>query len=191
MKVTTAHRPGSQRGWARRTGQTVAALASCALLATACSSAGSGGSHGSGGSNAGSSARSQHALAFARCMRSHGVTDFPDPDSNGRFPDSSGQEAENNPHSGTAFSACRHLMPSLSSGSNSKVRRNLSQLLKIARCMRSHGFPNYPDPNLNNSPVNLSALGINPNSPQFQAAQRTCHRLYPPPHHSPTQGGGS
>jgi hypothetical protein len=27
------------------------------------------------------------ALEFSRCMRSHGVTDFPDPDSSGRIPD--------------------------------------------------------------------------------------------------------
>ncbi len=34
---------------------------------------------------AGGATREQAALAYARCMRSHGVPDFPDPDSNGDF----------------------------------------------------------------------------------------------------------
>jgi hypothetical protein len=52
MNVTTTHRPGLGRGWARRVGQTVVALISCVLLAASCS-------HGSsepGVADAGSSA---------------------------------------------------------------------------------------------------------------------------------------
>jgi hypothetical protein len=123
-------------------------------------------------------------------MRSHGVTDFPDPNPGGGF-GAPTSELLNNPHFGTANSACHHLLPNGGAGGNNKVRQNLSQLLRLAQCMRSHGVPNYPDPNPNNAPVNLAQLGINENSPQFQSAQRTCERLYPPPSVPPSHGGGS
>jgi hypothetical protein len=56
--------------------QTIPALAACALLAAACSRS----SPGPGVANVGSP-----ALAYASCMRTHGITNFPDPDSSGGF----------------------------------------------------------------------------------------------------------
>jgi len=56
----------------------------------------------------------------------------------------------------------------------------LAQAIAFAACMRSHGEPNYPDPTLgrNGEPIeHLSSNGnptLNPNTPQFQAAERTC-----------------
>ncbi len=49
------------------------------------------------------------ALRFSRCMRNHGITDFPDPDSNGgiRIPDS----VENAPGFEAAMNACKPLPP--------------------------------------------------------------------------------
>ena len=48
--------------------------------------------------------------------------------------------------------------------------------------MRSHGVPNYPDPNPNVSVgTQLAQAGINPNSPSFQTTLQTCDRLVPPP----------
>src|SRR5260370_34299274 len=55
-------------------------MACTAVLVTAC-----GGGSSPGASATGGSTRAQAALAYARCMRSHGVPDFPDPDSNGNF----------------------------------------------------------------------------------------------------------
>jgi hypothetical protein len=77
--------------WPRRawppTARTAAiiATAALALLAAACS--GSPSSTGSSGSpNATGAANSPSAVAYSRCIRSHGVPDFPDPtiDSEGR-----------------------------------------------------------------------------------------------------------
>ena len=73
--------PARGRGPARpslRRAAALAAMAGVALLAAAC-----GGS--SPSSATGGPARAQAALAHARCMPSHGVPDFPDPDSNGDF----------------------------------------------------------------------------------------------------------
>ena len=63
-----------------RAAAAIIAAAVLALLGAACggspSSAGSGGS-----SDAGGSANSQIGIDYARCMRSHGVPKYPDPDS--------------------------------------------------------------------------------------------------------------
>jgi hypothetical protein len=52
---------------------------------------------------------SAQALRFSRCMRNHGITDFPDPDSNGgiRIPDS----VENAPGYGAVLNACKPFPP--------------------------------------------------------------------------------
>jgi hypothetical protein len=228
MKITTAHRSGAQRGRARRTGQTVAALASGALLLAACShswrlcrawpqragvlaaaagivllaaacggsssstGAGSGGSPtsaGSGGSSDGGVATESQQLAYAQCMRSHGVADFPDPNPSGGFGGRT-RGVQSNPHYGTAHSACSHLLPG--GGNGNKAQQDISQFLRHAQCMRSHGVPKSPDPQPGVNPrTALEQAGIDMNSPQFQAASRTCDRLLPPRSASPAQGGTS
>jgi hypothetical protein len=53
-----------------------------------------------------------------------------------------------------------------------------SQAFEFARCMRSHGVPDYSDPTVTGGGV-INKLGTNPQSPAFQAAQRACRRLMP------------
>lgn len=43
--------------------------------------------------------------------------------------------------------------------------------------MRSHGVPNFPDPN---GQGRFNLAGININAPQFFAAHQACHPLVPP-----------
>ena len=72
--------PGMRPPWIRRAraAAAITAMAAAALLAAACG--GSPSSTGAGGSpNAGGSANSTSAVAYASCMRSHGVPDYPDP----------------------------------------------------------------------------------------------------------------
>ncbi len=48
--------------------------------------------------------------------------------------------------------------------------------------MRSHGVPNFPDPGANGSFPGAQALGnigIDTNSPTYQAAQKACRSLLP------------
>jgi hypothetical protein len=190
MKITTAHPLSSRRGRASRAGRTAAALASCALLATAAacgnSAAAAGGSSNAGGnsSSTAGSAQSQQDLAYAQCMRSHGVGDFPDPNPGGGFGGSITSEVLNNPDYATANSACKHLLPG--GGSGNKVQQNESAFLQHAQCMRAHGVPDYPDPNPGVNPrTALQQAGINVHSPQVQAASRICDRLLP------SRGGGA
>ncbi len=48
--------------------------------------------------------------------------------------------------------------------------------------MRTHGVPNFPDPTFSGGGVKMTlkaggANGIDPNSPQFKAAQKACQSL--------------
>jgi hypothetical protein len=48
--------------------------------------------------------------------------------------------------------------------------------------MRSHGVPNFPDPQVSGRGLSLSIdsrNGLNPNAPQFKAASKSCEKLLP------------
>jgi len=61
------------------------------------------------GSSNGSGASNGNTLKFAQCMRSHGVTDFPDPRSGGGGL-TAGGDVQSNPHFQSAMQACRPLL---------------------------------------------------------------------------------
>ena len=63
--------------------------------------------------------------------------------------------------------------------------------LKAARCMRSHGVPDFPDPTFQNGTVRFNVpSSIDTNSPQAKNAQATCVKLIPAGlPYSNTQGG--
>jgi hypothetical protein len=53
--------------------------------------------------------------------------------------------------------------------------------LKAAACIRSHGFPDFPDPTFENNTVTFHIPpNIDPNSPQAKRAQAICVKLIPP-----------
>jgi hypothetical protein len=54
-----------------------------------------------------------------------------------------------------------------------------AQLLRFARCMRQTGEPNFPDPSSNGTFSGNSSEGLDPSSPQFQAAQTKCAKYAP------------
>ena len=47
--------------------------------------------------------------------------------------------------------------------------------LKVAECMRSHGVPNFPDPTSEGLSISPTS-GIDLNSPQFLAAEKSCQK---------------
>ncbi len=163
---------------------TLAAMALTGLLATACGGGSSPAASSTGGSAsvAGGATREQAALAYARCMRSHGVPDFPDPDSNGNF------HVGNNSVSSQETAAnqvCNHLLNAGTQLNAAQTQHTLSQLVKYAQCMRAHGVPNFPDPQITNGGIGVpggftfdtSGLGLHQKSPQYQAAARACQSL--------------
>jgi hypothetical protein len=115
--------------------------------------------------------------AFSGCMRSHGVPDFPDPDSHGdiSITASSGLEL-NSPRFRSAEQACQSLMPGPTPAEQARDQANA---LKYSACMRSHGVPNFPDPTFSNGNIGISARGLDANSPIFQSAQAACRHNLP------------
>jgi hypothetical protein len=156
-----------------------AAAAGIALLA-ACGGGGPGGSGGSAASSSGP-ATYQQTLAYTQCMRSHGDPGFPYPQQGPGgawlYPATAqDQSAVSGPGYDAAQKACRKLQPP--GGLTPAQRRAAtSQALAMARCMRAHGITNFPDPSSNGNgiAINIGSAGIDPNSPQYRAAQQACH----------------
>ncbi|MGH3225692.1 MAG: hypothetical protein ACRDPY_44605 [Streptosporangiaceae bacterium] len=154
----------------------LAVLAAAALLTAACSSPSSGGS---GTASTTESATYRANIAFAQCMRTHGVPDFPDPGPGTNFAvhGTPAGAAANTP-SGKAYIACQHLLPNGSSSSNGSVSaQELSEGVALAQCLRSHGEPSFPDPTVVNGGLSFAFTGVN--SSQFQTAVNDCRSVVP------------
>jgi len=92
---------------------------------------------------AGSSSR---ALAFANCMRSHGVPSFPDPAGGGSGIQLGGTGVNpQSPAFKSARKACGGLAPGRPGGPPATQSQFLAAL-KFSRCLRTHGEPDFPDP---------------------------------------------
>lgn len=143
--------------------------------------------------NSSSSASSKRGnpAAFSSCMRSHGVPNFPDPDSKGGLTIKGGPGSGLNPDSPQfrkAQSACAKYLPNGGKVDPAAQAKALKAALKFSACMRSHGLPNFPDPQASGGGIRLTmgrSSGLDPRSPQFQAAERACRNELPGP-----KGGG-
>lgn len=173
--------PQSPRPRARVAAATIA-TAGLALLAAACgspSSADPGGSPSAGGP-----ASSVSAAAWVQCVRTHGVPDFPGPDSRGYIPKiTSGQQVGVGDSAlSAARTACQALWP-YQAPTQAQQQRQLTDDLKFAQCMRAHGLPDFPDPVNSNGHVefviSLSKDGFSPRSPRVLAKARACLSVLP------------
>jgi hypothetical protein len=174
--------PGGRR---RRLGGRAALLAVAAglmLLTAACGGGSSSTSTGSTGSTGGTGSASTAAysarLAFAQCVRAHGVAKYPDPDSSGQEPNNAKQIAHANPQFPAASKACAHLLPNGGQSTTSgQVATDQQNAAKFASCMRSHGVPNFPDATNDSQgepSFNLTAAHIDPNSQQITSTAQEC-----------------
>ena len=146
-----------------------AILAVMAFAVVACSSPSPGRTPDSGSSPV----TAAQLVEFAQCMRSHDIKNFPDP-VNGAF-NFSGVGADSVDPSSPAFqaakAACIHLVP----GEAQRLAVTAQDLAagdKLANCMRSHGFPAFPDPTSQN--VFDVPKSINIALPGYQSAFSTC-----------------
>jgi hypothetical protein len=121
-------------------------------------------------------------LAFAQCMRSHGVPNFPDPTSNG--PIAIGPNSGIDPKSPSfhrAMRACQKYQPQPSPAQRARM---LANLLKFSQCMRSHGISDFPDPQTSGNGAGLQirihgSSDLDPNNPLFKRAQTACQAYLP------------
>ena len=140
------------------------AAATCSMALAACGSSGT-------LSRTGASSNSQ--LAFAECMRSHGVPNFPDPSAGGgiNLPDA----LEQSPAFQSAAAACRKRLSGGDPRGGIPESTRLS-MLHHAECMRAHAVPNYPDPTIpSHGPLKTGPPpGINTDAPAFAQAASAC-----------------
>jgi hypothetical protein len=122
--------------------------------------------------------RRQRALAYARCLRQHGI-DMPDPkfDAQGRMamqlPAGVGPD---DPKFKAADQACKQYAPG---GEPEQVDPQVQrQMVAYARCMRQHGV-NIPDPKPGEGIGVDGQAGVNPESPKFKAADQACQQYAP------------
>lgn len=131
----------------------VAAAAGCALAIAACGSA----SPTDSGSGLTANSKKAGALAFAKCMRSHGVANFPDPQVTGNSIQILGPNSGINvrsPAFQSAQTSCKHLLPGGGPGSGPPSPQAHAHLLQISECMRRHGISSFPDPQTGSPPSN-------------------------------------
>jgi hypothetical protein len=208
-RTTDGGRPELKRTALR--GVALASVGGLSLLAAACGGGSSGakvaqiGTNGSGNSSASSSPGRDNPQAFSACMRSHGIGNFPDPDSSGRILITSGVDASghktgvdtNSPQFKRAAQACRKFQPNGGRPSATQQAKEQQTMLKYAQCMRSHGVPKFPDPKAGGALTVGSKSGVDPNTPQFKAAAQACQKIVPgapivaPPPAPPGGGSGS
>lgn len=154
-----------------------------ALMASAVLIAGCGGSSSPSSSTRPDAATTDIAgkvVAFAACMRSHGLPSYPDPQvsesgNHGSIKLSPGRLA-GTPAFRAASRACGHLLPG--GGAPAAITpQEQAQDLEYARCMRSHGVPSFPDPD--HDGVFTLPAGIDQQAPLFQHATQACLRVQP------------
>lgn len=134
---------------------------------------------------------------FSACMRRNGVPSFPDPNAQGQITVSSAAGID--PGSAQfqqAQQACQKDMPGQGAPpSPAQEQQARSQALAFSACMRSHGEPSFPDPQFGTGgrvSIKLSAgAGLDPQSPQFQAAQNACQKDLPGKFGAPSGSAGA
>jgi hypothetical protein len=124
------------------------------------------------------------AFKYASCMRDHGATNFPDPQVT---PGPAGQTAIRQvvsparlPHFKAAQKACAAIMPGQS---NANPTQHAAQqhareqdLLAFAKCLRSHGVTNFPDPTSQGRLTleMVNAAGVDLHAPVVLTAAKAC-----------------
>jgi hypothetical protein len=163
-----------------RTASAIIATAGLAVLVAACG--------GRASTNPmGASVQQNGALAYSTCMRSHGVSSFPDPNAGGEIDKAKVIPLASSPQFHVAQRACRHLLPNTNpaNATHAQVQAALNGMVRFAACMRSHGVQNWPDPYIDRHrpddprPVFDLHSTVDPTSPGISTDTHECQRLMP------------
>jgi hypothetical protein len=136
--------------------------------------------------DAGGSANSPSPVRYTDCMRSHGVPDYPAPDSSGQLPKITPSNVQQLGISLTRFNtaqtACGKFWP-YQPPTAAQAQQELADYLKFARCMRAHGLPGFPDPTAETGGprflISTSKDGFDPHSPGVLAKAHACEHVLP------------
>ncbi len=165
----------------RRRCFTIVVLVGATLLA-ACGSTGQPTGTATGSADAVSGDKSRD-FEFSACMRSHGVWNFPDPTPGGGIELPTNLDPQS-PAFRSARQACKQFLPDKGTAPKTSASERAAALT-LARCMRAHGVPQFPDPAF--SPVRNAQhvlvmpgmafaipSSVDPKSPAFRSAASAC-----------------
>jgi hypothetical protein len=131
---------------------------------------------------------------FSACMRTHGVTNFPDPNSQGVITIHSGMGLDpGSPVFRAAKTACEKLLPNGGQPTPAQLAQRQQQMLAFSTCMRAHGLKDFPDPSSGGIQLHTHAgSDLDPNNPTFRRAQQACqgHLPFKMPSGTAKVGGG-
>ncbi|HUB74849.1 MAG TPA: hypothetical protein VL979_12550 [Solirubrobacteraceae bacterium] len=188
-----ARRPAARRCASARRARalTAAALVGGALVA----GCGGGSPSPPGGASASASASGavESGVAFARCIRSHGVPSFPDPKVSGQAVRMGSRRTIQSPAFQSALRSCRRLLPKGSPSSQPPSTQTRARMLAASACMRKHGIAGFPDPSASppsSAAGNGAVLGgggyylaipksIDTSAPAFRRAAAACKFFRP------------
>jgi hypothetical protein len=140
-------------------------------------------------SHSGGGLSGARGIAYADCMRSHGVPSFPDPIAGGGIQISSSSGINPfSPSFKSAQTSCAKLLPGGGPGSQHPSEQAKTEMVQTSECMRRHGVSGFPDPTLSppSSPVGYSEVigrggvflaiptTIDVGSPVFKQAAAAC-----------------
>ena len=123
------------------------------------------------------------AYAFSRCMRAHGLPNFPDPkvsvSANSTAVGIAVNPAETgSPNFKSAQKACQGILPAPASPAEQAAQQRAHKqiMLAFAHCVRGKGIQNFPDPNAQGQlPLpTITAAGVDIHSQQFLNAATGC-----------------
>jgi hypothetical protein len=180
-------RTGAAGGRPARPRRVTVLAALATALAAAVLAACSGSSHSSGPGTSAAQTTANAMNALAQCMRGHGQANFyyanPRSVANSSGPVFSltggyqvtGVQPQS-PQFASAMGSCKHLLPKGVAVPPTVTKQQLDNDVKFAQCMHAHGFPSYPEPDLQNGHLIQQPLpgSIDTSSPQFQAAETAC-----------------
>jgi hypothetical protein len=118
---------------------------------------------------------------YSACMREHGITNFPDPNSQGVITISSGMGIDpGSPKFMAARTVCMKLLPNGGQPTPAQIAQRQQQLLAFSACMRAHGIKDFPDPSNGGLRVSVHpGSDLEPGNPTFQKAQQACQNDLP------------
>jgi hypothetical protein len=119
----------------------------------------------------------QRAVAYAECMRSHGVSNFPDPTDDG-----SGKATFRvngiNPQSAT-FQAAEKACQALRGAGQDAGGFDPTKIPGWVDCVRKHGVPDFPYPTNTGTGMQIDMSGVGVDQDTLQKALNSCQSLAP------------
>jgi hypothetical protein len=165
----------------RRGAATLAAASALVVIIAGC------GGNSPSSSTSSASAQAQRpgadAYQFSACMRSHGVSGFPDPvvKTNGNSVSAAIRVTPaltGSPSFKSAQKACGHILPGPKGQGLSPAQQQARTraMLAFAQCLRTHGFPRFPDPTAQGQLTlqMVTAAGIDLHTPALLTAGKSC-----------------